>query len=130
MVDGVCEVPAPATPTPMNASQCVGDEWESKVVCSEYCSRECGACWDVKDDCASCAEFYTMDGSGECVIENEVLNIMNKCRPFFNFIRRGAFKYLFLLLDDLWLYEYHYTEYKGILKVIFSTIRFVEDKQW
>lgn len=43
------------------------------------------------------------------MVESEVLDIVSKTRPFLNLIRRGVFKYLFLLVDDLWLYEYHQT---------------------
>ena len=34
------------------------------------------------------------------------------------------------MIDDLWLYQYHQQEYDGIIRVIFSTIAFVEEKQW
>ena len=35
-----------------------------------------------------------------------------------------------MMLDDLWLYQYHQKEYEGIIRDIFATIAFVEEKQW
>ena len=34
------------------------------------------------------------------------------------------------MVDDLWLYQYHKIKYKGIVKDVFKTISFVEEKQW
>ena len=58
------------------------------------------------------------------------MSLITQARFFFGLVRRGGLKYCFLVLDDLWLYEYQEKEYKGILKRIFETIRFVEEKQW
>ena len=35
-----------------------------------------------------------------------------------------------MVIDDLWLYQYHQKEYEGIIRDIFTTIAFVEEKQW
>ena len=37
---------------------------------------------------------------------------------------------VFMVVDDLWLYEYHQKEYDGILKNVFTTISLFEEKQW
>ena len=37
---------------------------------------------------------------------------------------------LFLGVDDFWLYEYHIKKYDGVMKIIFETISFIEEKQW
>ena len=39
-------------------------------------------------------------------------------------------KMLFMVVDDLWLYEYHQKEYDGTLKTVFNTISLFEEKQW
>ena len=53
-----------------------------------------------------------------------------KARPIINILRKGCVKMLFLGVDDFWLYEYHIKQYDGIMKVIFETISFIEEKQW
>ena len=35
-----------------------------------------------------------------------------------------------MMVDDLWLYQYHQQEYEGIIKDIFATIALIEEKQW
>ena len=35
-----------------------------------------------------------------------------------------------MMLDDLWLYQYHQKQYEGIIKEMFITIAFIEEKQW
>ena len=35
-----------------------------------------------------------------------------------------------MMIDDLWLYQYHKIKYKGIVRDVFKTISFVEEKQW
>ena len=35
-----------------------------------------------------------------------------------------------MVIDDLWLYQYHQQEYDGIIKVVFETIALIEEKQW
>jgi hypothetical protein len=69
-------------------------------------------------------------GGGKCVLKNNVINLFAKIRIILNIGRRNNIKFIFYLLDDLWLYEYHKTHYKGVMKKIFRTIRFIEDKQW
>ena len=66
-----------------------------------------------------------MNQDGECVVDNEVLDIVLKIRPFLNLIRKGSLQFLFMALDDLWLYEYHKPNYTGQVKVVFSTIKFI-----
>ena len=64
------------------------------------------------------------------MIANGALEIVNKARPFLNFVRRKGIKSFFVAVDDIWLYNYHIKEYDGIVKVVFETISFVEEKQW
>ena len=35
-----------------------------------------------------------------------------------------------MLLNDIWLYNYHKIEYQGIVKEAFKTIQFIEEKKW
>ena len=35
-----------------------------------------------------------------------------------------------MMIDDLWLYQYHQQEYEGIIRDIFATIALIEEKQW
>ena len=35
-----------------------------------------------------------------------------------------------MMLDDLWLYQYHQKEYEGIIRDVFATIAFIEENQW
>ena len=35
-----------------------------------------------------------------------------------------------MTIDDLWLYQYHKVKYNGIIKNVFQTISFIEEKQW
>ena len=71
-----------------------------------------------------------MNGNGECVVKNKVLNYAGKIRVFLNFMKRRGFKALFLAVDDLWLYNFHVMEYDGTVKVVFETIAFIEERQW
>lgn len=64
------------------------------------------------------------------MIESGGMEIITKIRPFLNFIKRKGFKALFLVVDDLWLYDYHQKQYDGTLEVVFHTISFIEEKQW
>ena len=35
-----------------------------------------------------------------------------------------------MMVDDLWLYQYHQRQYEGIIRSIFATIALIEEKQW
>ena len=35
-----------------------------------------------------------------------------------------------MMVDDLWLYQYHQQQYEGIIRDVFKTIAFIESKQW
>ena len=80
--------------------------------------------------CEECAEFYTKNEKGECVIENRGLSIFTDIRPLLNLLRRRGLKWIFMVVDDLWLYQYHEREYDGIVADVFRTISFVEQRQW
>ena len=58
------------------------------------------------------------------------LNIFVSVRPFLNMIRRRGTKWVFMMVDDLWLYQYHEQEYDGIIKDVFETISLIEERQW
>ena len=47
-----------------------------------------------------------------------------------NIIKKRGHKWVFMMVDDLWLYQYHRQEYDGIIRDIFATIAFIEEKQW
>ena len=71
-----------------------------------------------------------MDEQGECVIESESLSIFVSTRPFLNIVRKKGMKFLFLIVDDLWLYQYHKVKYDGTVRAVFKMISFIEEKQW
>ena len=99
-------------------------------VCQEYCSEECKTCNQTKHDCYQCADFYARDESGKCSIQSQSLSIFKDMRPFLNVLRKRGFKWIFMMVDDLWLYQYHQPEYEGIIRDVFRTISFIEEKQW
>ena len=35
-----------------------------------------------------------------------------------------------MMVDDLWLYQYHQRQYEGIIRSVFATIALIEEKQW
>ena len=71
-----------------------------------------------------------MDKKGDCVIENQVLSIFTDIRPFLNLVRRKGIKWIFMVVDDLWLYQYHKQDYDGVVEDVFRTISFIEQRQW
>ena len=58
------------------------------------------------------------------------LSIFVSVRPFLNVLKKRGHRWIFMMLDDLWLYQYHQKEYGGIVRDVFVTIAFVEEKQW
>ena len=59
-----------------------------------------------------------------------MLNILARIRPFLVLFKNSGFKSFLFVLADLRLYNYHKQEYDGIIRQVFVTIRYVEDKQW
>lgn len=51
-------------------------------------------------------------------------------RPFLNIVRKKGMKTIFMIVDDLWLYQYHKIQYDGLIKSVFKMISFIEEKQW
>ena len=112
-------------------NHCVKNRFlKGRNICEEYCSRRCKTCFKTKWDCVECADFYTMNKEGECVIENKGLSVFTDIRPLLNLLRRKGLKWMFMVVDDLWLYQYHKQDYDGIMNDVFRTISFVEEKQW
>ena len=103
-------------------TQCVGNVVLKNNICAEYCHKKCKTCNQTRTDCYECADFYKRDQNGECVLKNEVLSLLEKVRPFLNFIKRRGLKAMFLAIDDLWLYNYHSHQYDGTALTIFETI--------
>ena len=99
-------------------------------ICKEYCDRKCKTCNRTRTDCVECSEFYVKGESGECVIASQSLSIFIGIRPFLNVVKKRGHRWMFMVIDDLWLYQYHQQEYEGIVRDIFSTIAFIEEKQW
>lgn len=64
------------------------------------------------------------------MVENLFLDIMVKARSYFCLIRKNWIAPFFLLLEDIWLYNYHDYEYKGNTAAIFETFRIIEEKKW
>ena len=62
---------------------------------------------------------------GQCIIESNTLSIFVDVRPFLNVLKKRGFKWVFLVVDDLWLYQYHQRQYEGIIRDVFKTIAFV-----
>lgn len=74
--------------------------------------------------------MYTRDNNGKCVIESNELLIIGKVRFFLNLIRRKGFKFMLMMLDDIWLYNYHKQSYDGIMKETLDLIQVLEERQW
>ena len=64
------------------------------------------------------------------MIGSQSLSIFTSVRPFLNVLKKRGHRWLFMVLDDLWLYQYHQQQYEGIVREVFATIAFVEEKQW
>ena len=45
-------------------------------------------------------------------------------------MRKRGHKWVFMVVDDLWLYQYHQKRYEGIIRDVFRTIALIESKQW
>ena len=71
-----------------------------------------------------------MNEKGNCVIGSQVLSIFTDVRPVLNLARRKGLKWIFMVVDDLWLYQYHKQDYDGIVEDVFRTISFIEQRQW
>ena len=115
---------------PQAYSQCVKNKFVDEGICEIYCHESCRTCNQTRYDCVECAELYTKDYDGKCVIENQSLSIFKDIRPFLNIVRKRSHKWVFMVVDDLWLYQYHQKEYDGIIRDVFKIIAFIESKQW
>ena len=116
--------------TQQGYSNCVKNKFIDEGICELYCDESCKTCNQTKYDCVECAEFYTKDADGKCIIENQSLSIFKDIRPFLTIFRKRGYKWVFMVVDDLWLYQYHQKEYDGIIRDVFKTIAFIEEKQW
>ena len=83
-------------------------------ICEVYCNRECKTCKDKKDFCVECADFYKMEGEGNCVIGSQALSAAVDSKPVLNMLKKRGMKMIFVAFDDLWLYQYHKQEYDGL----------------
>ena len=113
-----------------NPTRCVQNIFINDGICKEYCDQRCKTCNQTRYDCVECAEFYKRDGNGECVIENPNLSIFVSVRPFLNVLKKRGHRWVFMVIDELWLYQYHQKEYEAISRDVFATIAFMEEKQW
>ena len=104
---------------------CVNDMMTKEGICLEYCDEKCKTCSEPKTNCTECADFYVMDENGECVFASKTLEALKDARPLINAVRRRGFKWIFMMVDGLWLYQYHQQQYDGILKDVFRTIAFI-----
>ena len=71
-----------------------------------------------------------MDENGECVFGSKTLEAIKDTRPLINAVKARGFKWVFMMVDGLWLYQYHQQQYDGILSDIIKIIAFMEEKQW
>ena len=97
--------------TSSSATVCVGNKVLVGNICQEYCSKKCKTCTDTRNDCVECAEFYFKDESGNYVVENQALWSVTVIRPILNLIYAKSLRFLILLLNDIWLYNYHKIQY-------------------
>ena len=109
---------------------CVQQKINKEGICEVYCDEACKSCNQTRYDCVECAEFYAKDEEGRCVVGSQVLSVFKGIRPFLNVLKLRGHKFLFVALDDLWLYHYHQQEYEGSIREVFKVISFVEEKQW
>ena len=97
-------------------SHCVQNKFIAKGICEEYCDRRCKTCNMSRTDCVKCAQFHQMDADGQCVIQSQSLSIFISVRPLLNVLKRRGHRWIFMVVDDLWLYQYHQKEYEGIIR--------------
>ena len=100
-------------------SHCVKNVFIKGDICKEYCDEKCKTCNQTRNDCYECSEFYIKNSAGDCVMKNDVLEMITKVRPFLNFMRRKGLKSMFAAVDDIWLYNYHKMEYDGTVQNVF-----------
>ena len=105
-------------------SHCVKNEFTKDDICREYCARECETCDQTKHDCIECAALHQKNEEGKCEAVGS-LSIFVSVRPFLNMMRRRGTKWVFMMVDDLWLYQYHQQEYDGTIRVVFQTISLI-----
>ena len=60
------------------------------------------------------------------MVEYQALETMKDIRPFLNLVKMRGHKYMFMILNDLWLYQYHQQDYDGIVRDTFKIISFIE----
>lgn len=80
-------------------------------ICVTYCSKKCAACVGSADNCVGCGFGRRMSQSGQCVPTNSDMNIIGVVYAILSDLRVSRVKFLFLLLDDYELYQYHRPEY-------------------
>ena len=123
VLNGITCVPKP--------THCVQNQFLTGNICKEYCHYSCKTCNQTRYDCYECAQFYTKNEKGECKVDNnDGIFLVLMTRPFLNILRRKGLKFVFMVVDDLWLYNFQDQKYNGIVNEVFITIKFIEDKQW
>ena len=85
-------------------SSCVGNRKYKNGVCEDFCHEKCKSCTDIWTECKECADLYVREG-GDCVMENDPLNILSKIRPFLALFRSSGVKSFLFVVSDLRLYE-------------------------
>lgn len=118
VLNGVTCVPRP--------TNCVKNIYLHGDVCEQYCHKKCKTCNQTWTDCYECADYYSRNEEGKCVIADKTVEFLRKARGLFNLVRKKGFKFFFLSLDDLWLYNFHSREYDGVVKNVFEMIKLIE----
>lgn len=113
----------------MSVTPCVDNVYKSSGVCEQYCWEECYTCEGTADNCTSCFKHYSLSDGG-CTLENVYVKVATYARPYVSILRRNWMAPFYMVLEEIWLYNYHKQDYNGTIEDIFETIRMIEDKKW
>ena len=67
---GSCINPQQGSPVSSNLSHCVNNQFQVGNICQDYCHKKCKTCNKTRTDCHECADFYTKNEEGDCVVES------------------------------------------------------------
>lgn len=76
-------------------------------VCLRFCSKQCSACVNDPNNCALCGQYYTLSPDNKCTKTYKDTRLIDTAFSIISNLRVTHLKFVFLLVDDYELYEYH-----------------------
>lgn len=101
-----------------NYSIISGSGWcslqDTRGFCLQFCMEGCLACEGKPDNCVVCNQFYYDAGDGTCIMQKPIrlLAIVYSIMQTFRLFKAQS---LYLLVNDLQLYQFHYVNYTGVI---------------